>query len=104
MEPFLSAPRRKFVDVGQSDALRARVADAENLTDGPTLLGSGEAAVAAAVKTLATANAITIQTGFGSVELRPGTIWNGDRILVTADTVLVHYMVDDRLYELSTSL
>jgi hypothetical protein len=76
---------------------------AEVLSKGPSLLFAGVDAAAMIAKILPTATTITVTSGFGPVELRPGTIWSGDRILVSADTVFTRYAVGDQLYEWGTS-
>jgi hypothetical protein len=76
---------------------------AESQAMRPQLLFTGEDAVAIVARILLTATSITVNTGFGPVELKPGTIWSGSRILVSADTVFVRYTVDDRLYEWGTT-
>jgi hypothetical protein len=76
---------------------------AERLSQGPKLLFSGQAAASAVTRLLPTANTITVIGGFGPVELRPGTIWSGDRMLISADTVLTYYTIGDGLYEWSTA-
>jgi hypothetical protein len=70
---------------------------------GPQLLFSGEDAVRKIAAILPTAATITVYSGFGPVELRPGTIWGGNRMLVAADSVYARYAVDARLYESGTA-
>jgi hypothetical protein len=70
--------------------------------DGPKLINSGKLAMAAVAKVLPTARAITVQSNMGRVELKPGTIWSGNRLLVVATPSSVIYAVDDRLYEWGT--
>jgi hypothetical protein len=71
-------------------------------SQGPKLLLTGVAASQYVAKYLPTANAITVPSNFGPVELRPGAIWSGDRMLVYAGWSIVHYTVKDVLYEWST--
>jgi hypothetical protein len=83
-----------------SKAILTQVAD---LKRGPQLLVSGVDAINTIARILPSATPITVVTGFGPVELKPGTIWSGDRILVSADTVYARYAIRDELYEWSTS-
>jgi hypothetical protein len=70
--------------------------------DGPKLINSGKPAMAAIAKVLPASRAITVQSNMGPVELKPGTIWSGNRMLITASQSSVIYAIDDRLYEWGT--
>jgi hypothetical protein len=70
--------------------------------NGPKLINSGQPAMAAVAKVLPSAKPITVPSSLGTVELKPGTIWSGNRMLVVATPTSVVYSVDDRLYEWGT--
>ena len=70
--------------------------------DGPKLINSGKEAMAAVAKVLPTSQQIRVQSSLGPVDLKPGTIWSGNRMLVVASPSTVVYAVDDRLYEWGT--
>ena len=70
--------------------------------EGPKLINSGKPAVEAIAKVLPQAQAIRVDSNLGPVELKPGTIWSGNRILILPSTMTVTYAIDDRLYEWGT--
>jgi hypothetical protein len=65
----------------------------------PVLLMSGRAAMDAVARILPTAYPVTVQSNLGPVLLRPGSVWSGNKMLVDASPMVVHYTIDDRLYE-----
>jgi hypothetical protein len=67
---------------------------------GPQKLLSGAAATSQAAQLLATAQAVTLPNGG---VLRPGTIWNDNAILVSADWTYAYYLKDGDLYEWNTN-
>jgi hypothetical protein len=70
--------------------------------EGPRLINSGKEAMVAVAQVLPKSQALRVQTSQGPVDLKPGTIWNGNRMLVTASPSTVVYAIDDRLYEWGT--
>lgn len=70
---------------------------------GPKLTNSGKEAMAAVGKILPTAHSITVSSSFGLVELKPGTIWSGNKMLFYCAHFYVWYAIDDRTYEWKTS-
>ena len=58
--------------------------------------------MAAVAEILPTAHAILVQTAEGPVELKPGTIWSGNKMLFYAAPMYVWYAIDDRIYEAGT--
>jgi hypothetical protein len=70
---------------------------------GPRLVSVGEQASAIAAKILPSADPVIVQSALGMVELRPGTIWDGERMLVYASPNNVFYTVGDQLYECGTA-
>jgi hypothetical protein len=68
----------------------------------PKLLLHGKAATEAVTKVLPTAHAITVSSPLGFIELKPGTIFNKNKFLVSPTPMSVIYTVDDRLYEYGT--
>jgi hypothetical protein len=65
-------------------------------------MNSGREAMAAVAKVLPTAHSITVNSSLGPVELKPGTIWSGNKLLFYAAPMYVWYAIDDRLYEWGT--
>lgn len=59
---------------------------------GPRLINSGKPAVEAVATVLKTARPTTVTGPMGPVDLKPGTIWSGDKMLVdpSASVVLLH--------------
>ena len=70
--------------------------------EGPKLINSGRPAMEAVAKVLPTARAIVVQSNLGPVELKPGTVWSGNRMIVLPSTMSTVYAIDDRLYEWGT--
>ncbi|MGZ8928558.1 MAG: hypothetical protein ACXW03_08885 [Methylobacter sp.] len=70
---------------------------------GPKLMNSGNEAMAAVAKILPTANNLIVQSSLGPVELKPGTIWSGNKMLFYCAPLYVWYAIDDRIYEWGTS-
>ena len=70
---------------------------------GPQLINSGKEAMAAVAKVLPQSKPVTVQSNLGPVELKPGSMWSGNRMLVAASSSTVVYAIDDRLYEWNTS-
>jgi hypothetical protein len=70
---------------------------------GPRLVSVGEQAAAIAAQVLPTAEPVVVATEAGMVQLRPGSIWDGERMLVYASPTLVYFTVGDQLYESGTS-
>jgi hypothetical protein len=64
---------------------------------------SGEQAVRTASQVLLTAHPVTVPSSLGDVQLRPGTLFSNNRLLIDASWATVHFMIDDRLYEMGTS-
>jgi hypothetical protein len=70
---------------------------------GPRLLASGEQAARIVARVLPLSRPIRVSGGaMGDVELRPGTVWSGDRMLVSASTMAVDYTIGNCLYEWGT--
>jgi hypothetical protein len=103
ISPFLN--KRLAVDAARLEALRDRLGrEIGRLSRGPRLLFSGQATAIAVARTLPSAAPLTVTgSGLGSVQLQPGTIWGGERILVSVDTIFTHYCVGNNYYEWSTS-
>ncbi|MCI0565056.1 MAG: hypothetical protein MN733_41855 [Nitrososphaera sp.] len=70
---------------------------------GPRLMNSGKEAMAAVAKVLPTAHSLTVPSSLGPVELKPGTIWRGNKMLFYCAPLYVWYAIDDRIYECGTS-
>jgi len=70
---------------------------------GPRLVSVGEQASAVAAQVLPTAEPVVVPTELGMIELRPGAIWDGERMLVYASPSVVYFTVGDQLYECGTS-
>jgi hypothetical protein len=70
---------------------------------GPKLINSGKEAMAAVAKVLPSSKPVVVQSNMGPVELKPGSIWSGNRMLITASPSTVVYAIDDRLYEWGTA-
>lgn len=68
---------------------------------GARLISEGEPASAIVAQTLPVAHAVTVKSSLGNVELRPGAIWDGRMMLVSASPMNVFYTVGDSLYESS---
>lgn len=68
----------------------------------PKLMLSGQQAMAAVAKVLPTASPITVQSALGPVELKPGAVWSGDRMLFYCAPLYVYYAIGDKTYEWST--
>jgi hypothetical protein len=73
-------------------------------SSGPKLLLAGEAAMNAVKKILPQAQVLRMPSGMGDVELRPGSIWSGNRMLIYAAPLYVWYTIDDRFYEWNAAL
>ena len=105
-DKVLSGNIEKILQVNAvaSKALDNSIAITSRAT-GATLLSVGKATSEFVAKNLSTASTITItSTGGGSFELRPGAIWNGNKMLIKADTSICYYTIDDRLYSSLTSI
>ena len=70
---------------------------------GPTLVASGAEAIKEAKSRLSRAVPATVLSSMGWIDLKPGTIWSGNQILICGDSAVVYYMVDDRLYQEKTA-
>ncbi|MEW6730070.1 MAG: hypothetical protein AB1489_01915 [Acidobacteriota bacterium] len=68
-------------------------------SDSPRLVSSGAQAVATAAQLLPAANSILVPCSLGKIELKPGTIWNSNRMLIYASPFSVYYSQGDQLYE-----
>lgn len=79
-------------------------AEAPLIGSGPRLMLAGREAMAAVAKILPQAHALVVPSAMGSVELRPGSIWSGNRMLVYPAPLYVWYTIDDRFYEWNTAL
>ncbi|NJM40843.1 MAG: hypothetical protein HC853_08755 [Anaerolineae bacterium] len=64
---------------------------------------TGREAASAVAQVLPTSNSIIVSSNLGNIELRPGAIWSGNRMLVYAAPMYVNYTIGDRLYEWSTA-
>lgn len=69
---------------------------------GPKLINSGKDAMAAVARILPGSKPVVVQSNLGPVELKPGSIWSGNRMLILASPGTVVYAIDDRLYEWGT--
>lgn len=70
---------------------------------GAHLLMSGEPAMRVVAEILPTARPITVPSGaFGNVELRPGSVFSDNRMLIHANWTEVYSTIDDRLYQMGT--
>jgi len=67
------------------------------------LINSGKAAMQAVAKVMKSATPATFPSTFGPVTLVPGTIWDGNKMLVMTMGLTTYYTIDDRLYECSTT-
>lgn len=68
------------------------------------LLCTGEQTAKVVAQLLPTGKTVIVPGGvMGNVELRPGAIWSGDRMLVAGSETTVYYVVGDKLYEWWTS-
>ena len=76
---------------------------ADNVPRGPQLLLTGKEAMQAVAKILPTSHDVTVNSSYGPVTLKPGTIWSGNRLLFEAGITYVRYAIDDRVYEWNTS-
>jgi hypothetical protein len=45
-----------------------------------------------------------VTSSFGVVDLVPGSVWQGNRVLIDCSDMVVHYMVGTQLYEWNTQL
>jgi hypothetical protein len=88
--------------VNQGAAKRVPVGMDAAMPSGPKLMNSGKEAMAAVAKMLPTAYSITVNSSLGAVELKPGTIWSGNKLLFYAAPMYVWYAIDDRIYEWDT--
>jgi hypothetical protein len=68
----------------------------------PVLVASGKEAMEQVSKILPNAVPITVSE-LGWNELRPGTIWDGNKMLIKVSPSTCTYIIDDRLYQISTS-
>jgi hypothetical protein len=59
--------------------------------------------MAAVAKVLPASKPVLVQSNLGPVELKPGSIWSGNRMLIVASPSTVVYAIDDRLYEWGTA-
>ncbi len=66
-------------------------------------MNTGKEAMAAVAKVLPTAHTIIVPSSMGTVELKPGTIWSGNKMLFYCAPLYVWYAIDDRIYEWGTS-
>jgi hypothetical protein len=70
----------------------------------PRLINSGKPAMVAVATILKTARTYRYPgSALGPLDLRPGTVWSGNKMLVQASPMTVYFTVDDRLYEATTS-
>lgn len=68
------------------------------------LINVGEPAMRAVAEVLKTAKTyVAMGSSMGPVQLKPGTVWSGNRMLVQASPMVVYATIDDRLYEWSTA-
>lgn len=67
------------------------------------LLSSGEIAMKTVARILPTARVVRVPSALGAVDMAPGTIWRGNRMLVLVEGSTTYSTIDDRLYEWSTS-
>ncbi len=65
-------------------------AEAPLTGSGPRLMLAGPEAMAAVAKILPQARALVVPSAMGSVELRPGSIWSGDRMFIAASVHFLH--------------
>jgi len=70
----------------------------------PRLLLMGTAAVSATSKLMLTAQPMRVNSPFGMVDLVPGSVWQGNRVLIDCSDMVVHYMVGTQLYEMGTQM
>ncbi len=69
----------------------------------PRMINSGKPAMIAVATTLKTARTYRYPgSALGPVDLKPGTVWSGNKMLVQASPMTVYFTVDDRLYEWNT--
>lgn len=80
----------------------AEVPVLSSMTSGPRLLLAGKEAMAAVATILPQSHPLVVPSPLGPVELRPGTIWAGRKMLLYAAPLYVWYTIDDRLYEWNT--
>src|SRR5262245_32900652 len=66
---------------------------------GLQLVSAGEQAASVVTSLLCSARTVLVRTSGGMAELRPGAIWDGDKMLVYASPSNVGYSVGDKLYE-----
>lgn len=69
----------------------------------PRLLSHGKDAMAQVSRILPSASPVLVPSSMGDVELRPGTIFSNNKMLVYATPMTTYYTIDDRLYEYGTS-
>jgi hypothetical protein len=67
------------------------------------LLSSGKLAMETVARILPTASAAVVPSVLGALEMVPGAIWRGNRMLVLVQGPTTYSTIDDRLYEWSTS-
>jgi len=67
------------------------------------LISSGKTAMQSVAKVMKAATPATFNSTFGPVKLVPGTVWDGNKMLVMTMGLTTYYTIDDRLYECSTS-
>jgi hypothetical protein len=70
---------------------------------GPNLLLTGKPAMERVATLLASATGIAVPSNLGDVELRPGTIFSNNKMLIWPTMSTVYYTIDDRLYEYGTA-
>ena len=71
-------------------------------TQHPKLLLMGPSAVTATAKLMLSARPTRVNSSFGVVDLVPGSVWQGNRVLIDCSDMVVHYMVGTQLYEWNT--
>jgi hypothetical protein len=78
---------------------RDRVPGPIQAASGLQLLSAGEQAASVVASLLCSARTVLVRTAGGMAELRPGAIWDGDKMLVYASPSNVGYSIGDKLYE-----
>jgi hypothetical protein len=67
------------------------------------LIAEGVECAKRVAKVLPSAKPVTVSSNLGDVELRPGAVWSGDRMLVSADGAKTNYVIGDKYYRTGTS-
>jgi hypothetical protein len=67
------------------------------------LIATGKAAMERVSLVLKLAQPVIVPSALGSVQLVPGTIWSGNKMLILVQGSTTYSTIDDRLYEWSTS-